>query len=163
LRRADCGAAITRQDGRLSGPGEWRQRVGKRVSERSIASGGRLSGRRLCRRRLGGVVVGITRVAHARRSTALVSTTSTAAPLACERCISGHGPRRPAETLAELARAGAEVSDPDFYGEGALIEDFEREIAQLLGKEAAVFLPSGTMAQQIALRIWSERTHCATV
>src|SRR6185436_5025530 len=27
----------------------------------------------------------------------------------------------------------------------------------LLGKEAAVFMPSGTMAQQIALRIWADR------
>src|SRR5262249_22896 len=43
------------------------------------------------------------------------------------------------------------------YGSGRLIEDFEHEIAGLLGKEAAVFMPSGTMAQQIALRIWSER------
>ncbi len=30
-------------------------------------------------------------------------------------------------------------------------------MADLLGKEAAVFMPSGTMAQQIALRIWSDR------
>jgi threonine aldolase len=83
--------------------------------------------------------------------------------LACERFISGHGPRRPAVTLAELARVGAEAPEPDFYGEGALIEDFEREIAHLLGKEAAVFLPSGTMAQQIALRIWSDRRGTRTV
>ena len=45
----------------------------------------------------------------------------------------------------------------DNYGSGALIEDFEREVAGLLGKEAAVFMPSGTMAQQIAMRIWSEQ------
>jgi threonine aldolase len=43
------------------------------------------------------------------------------------------------------------------YGQGALIEDFEREVARLLGKEAAVFMPSGTMAQQIALRIHARR------
>src|SRR6185437_1694219 len=34
---------------------------------------------------------------------------------------------------------------------------------ELLGKEAAVFMPSGTMAQQIALRVWSERKQCRTV
>ncbi|MBK8256927.1 MAG: low specificity L-threonine aldolase [Polyangiaceae bacterium] len=45
----------------------------------------------------------------------------------------------------------------DLYGEGELIEGFEREVAALLGKEAAVFMPSGTMAQQIAMRIWSEQ------
>jgi threonine aldolase len=83
--------------------------------------------------------------------------------LACERFLSGHGPHRPAETLAALAREAAETPEPDHYGEGAVIEDFEREIAALLGKEAAVFLPSGTMAQQIAMRIWSERKNCSTV
>jgi threonine aldolase len=51
----------------------------------------------------------------------------------------------------------------DNYGQGALIEQFEREVAGLLGKAAAAFLPSGTMAQQIALRIWSERSGRATV
>ncbi|KAF4324589.1 hypothetical protein G195_002060 [Phytophthora kernoviae 00238/432] len=30
-------------------------------------------------------------------------------------------------------------------------------MADVLGKEAAVFFPSGTMAQQIALRIWCDR------
>lgn len=44
----------------------------------------------------------------------------------------------------------------DTYGTGSIINDFENEIAHLLGKEAAVFFPSGTMAQQIALRIWSD-------
>jgi threonine aldolase len=31
------------------------------------------------------------------------------------------------------------------------------EASELLGKEAAVLMPTGTMAQQIALRIWSGR------
>ena len=31
------------------------------------------------------------------------------------------------------------------------------QIAEMFGKEAAVFMPSGTMAQQIALRIWCEK------
>jgi threonine aldolase len=44
----------------------------------------------------------------------------------------------------------------DVYGTGSIINDFEKEISELLGKEAAVFFPSGTMAQQIALRIWSD-------
>jgi threonine aldolase len=83
--------------------------------------------------------------------------------LACERFLSGYGQQRPAETLAALAREAEDTPEPDHYGEGAVIEDFEREIATLLGKEAAVFMPSGIMAQQIALRIWSERKHCSTV
>lgn len=44
----------------------------------------------------------------------------------------------------------------DVYGEGEYMQAFEKEIADLLGHEAAVFMPSGTMAQQIALRIWAE-------
>ena len=46
--------------------------------------------------------------------------------------------------------------DADVYGTGGIINDFEGEVAHLLGKESAVFFPSGTMAQQIALRIWSD-------
>jgi threonine aldolase len=42
------------------------------------------------------------------------------------------------------------------YGKGAVIEEFQAKMARLLGKEAAVFFPSGTMAQQIALRIWCD-------
>jgi threonine aldolase len=42
------------------------------------------------------------------------------------------------------------------YGKGQIIEDFQAKMAALLGKETAVFFPSGTMAQQIALRIWCD-------
>ncbi len=45
----------------------------------------------------------------------------------------------------------------DVYGAGDAIEALEIGVAKLLGKEAAVFMPSGTMAQQIALRIHAER------
>jgi len=45
----------------------------------------------------------------------------------------------------------------DVYGDGTLITDFEQKIAALLGKESAVFMPSGMMAQLSALRIWTER------
>jgi threonine aldolase len=44
----------------------------------------------------------------------------------------------------------------DMYGKGQIIEDFQAKMAALLGKETAVFFPSGTMAQQIALRIWCD-------
>ncbi len=81
----------------------------------------------------------------------------------CERFLGGHGPQRPQATLAALAEAVDPDEQADRYGEGELIEGFEQEVASLLGKEAAVFLPSGTMAQQIALRIWSERKQCRAV
>jgi threonine aldolase len=81
----------------------------------------------------------------------------------CERFLGGHGPARPHAILAALAATTDPDEQADRYGEGELIEQFEREIADLLGKEAAVFMPSGTMAQQIALRIWSERKQCGAV
>ena len=81
----------------------------------------------------------------------------------CERFLNGHGPQRPRAMLLALAEATGADEYADAYGEGELIEGFEREIAGLLGKEAAVFMPSGTMAQQIALRIWSERRGCRKV
>ncbi len=81
----------------------------------------------------------------------------------CERSLGGHGQQRPREVLAQLVEATDAEEYLDHYGAGKLIEDFEHEVAGMLGKEAAVFMPSGTMAQQIALRIWSERKGIQTV
>ena len=49
------------------------------------------------------------------------------------------------------AIAGAEVGD-DVYGEDPTVRRLEETVAELLGTEAALFVPSGTMANQIALR-----------
>jgi threonine aldolase len=49
--------------------------------------------------------------------------------------------------------------DFDFYGSGQVIEDFEDKIANTLGTQSAVFMPSGTMAQQIALKVCSKPDH----
>ncbi len=65
--------------------------------------------------------------------------------------------------LDELAAATPPGMASDVYGTGDALAAFEARIAAELGKEAAVFMPSGTMAQQIALRIWSERTGRRTV
>ena len=80
-----------------------------------------------------------------------------AAILDCERFLSGHGRLSARAQLTELAAEAGEGERPDRYGGGALIADFEARVARLLGKPAAVFMPSGTMAQQIALRVWCER------
>jgi threonine aldolase len=76
----------------------------------------------------------------------------------CTRFLSGHGRPRPQQMLADLAAFVDPDLDGDTYGQGAIINDFEQEIARILGKEAAVFMPSGTMCQQIALRLWAEHT-----
>jgi threonine aldolase len=75
----------------------------------------------------------------------------------CTRWLSGHGERSPQTLLQEVAGA---VSDPelDRYGRGGEVEALELDVAELLGKPAAVFMPSGVMAQQAALRSWAERS-----
>jgi threonine aldolase len=49
------------------------------------------------------------------------------------------------------AMAEAEVGD-DVYGEDPTVRRLEERVAELLGAEAALLVPSGTMANQIALR-----------
>src|SRR5438477_5241637 len=71
--------------------------------------------------------------------------------------------RAPATMLRALLDRAPENRDADRYGSGELAERLERRVAQLLGKEAAVWMPSGTMAQQIALRIYAERRHCNAI
>jgi len=48
------------------------------------------------------------------------------------------------------AMADAEVGD-DVYGEDPTVNSLEREAAGVVGKEAAVFTPTGSMANQLAL------------
>ncbi|HEY3788402.1 MAG TPA: low-specificity L-threonine aldolase [Urbifossiella sp.] len=48
----------------------------------------------------------------------------------------------------------AAVGD-DVFGEDPTVNELERRVAETLGKEAALFVPSGTMSNQIAVRI-----HC---
>lgn len=50
------------------------------------------------------------------------------------------------------AMADAEVGD-DVYGEDPTVNALEEAFAQRVGKEAALYVPSGTMANQIALRL----------
>jgi threonine aldolase len=82
----------------------------------------------------------------------------------CNNILPGYRPRRPLkDVFAELAALMDGDEFPDAYGSGAGLFQFEREVAELFGKEAAGFMPSGTMAQQIALRIWCEERRNFTV
>ena len=49
------------------------------------------------------------------------------------------------------AMAAAEVGD-DQYGEDPSTNRLQARVAEMLGKEAGLWLPSGTMANQVALR-----------
>src|SRR5271156_7186220 len=53
------------------------------------------------------------------------------------------------------AMAAADVGD-DVFGEDPTVRELEAETAALLGKEAALFTVSGTMANQLAIRACTE-------
>jgi threonine aldolase len=80
----------------------------------------------------------------------------TAARNACRASVWGHGWPTPADLLGRLAAADA-GEELDRYGKGGAVTALEEEVAELLGKPAAVFMPSGIMAQQCVLRAWAER------
>lgn len=70
------------------------------------------------------------------------------------------------ERLAHLMDAAPGVYDldepADIYGD-RIVAALEERVAALLGTEAAAFFPTGTMAQQVALRCWAARTGNPTV
>ena len=62
---------------------------------------------------------------------------------------------RPSEAMRDAAR-DAPVGD-DVYGDDPTINDLERHAADVVGCEAALFVPSGTMGNQIAARVHADR------
>jgi threonine aldolase len=83
---------------------------------------------------------------------------------ACTVVVPGHPRRAPGEALIEIGQwCELHQYEADMYGAGKLINEFESKVAGLLGKDAAVFMPSGTMAQQIAARIWADREGNSTI
>lgn len=62
---------------------------------------------------------------------------------------------RPTPAMRQ-AMAAAEVGD-DVYGEDPTVRALEERVAALVGKEAGLFVPSGTMANQIAILLSTER------
>ena len=53
------------------------------------------------------------------------------------------------------AMAAAEVGD-DVYGEDPTVNLLERRAAEIFGREAALFVPTGTMGNQIAIRLHTQ-------
>jgi threonine aldolase len=80
-----------------------------------------------------------------------------------ERKLAGGAaaPETIGQRLERLAKDVAHLYDlddwTDMYGNGVVAE-VERRVADLLGTQAAAFFPTGTMAQQVALRCWAGRT-----
>jgi threonine aldolase len=77
----------------------------------------------------------------------------------CTRFLYGHGPQGAAQLLGTIPAD----TDLDRYGQGGAVASLEAEVGGLLGKPAAVFLPSGTMAQQSVLRVHADRRGSRTV
>jgi threonine aldolase len=77
----------------------------------------------------------------------------------CSNVLPGHGafavPMK--AQLESLAISVDKSALADLYGEGEYLASFESEVAAMFGFEHGVFMPSGTMAQQIAMRIWCDR------
>src|SRR5258707_3246670 len=67
----------------------------------------------------------------------------------------GLSPAAYALLLAEIAETRGIA--PDDYSLGGVVAELEARMAALLGKEAAVFLPTGTLANHLAVRLLAER------
>ncbi len=53
------------------------------------------------------------------------------------------------------AMAEARVGD-DVLGDDPTVQELERQAAERLGKEAALFVPSGTMGNAVAVKVWTQ-------
>jgi threonine aldolase len=71
----------------------------------------------------------------------------------CTRFLAGDGPRT-ADKLLALISPGTAI---DYYGLGGAVTELETEVAALLGKQSALFFPTGTMAQQTTIRVHADR------
>lgn len=78
----------------------------------------------------------------------------------CALGLLRHPPQTMAEELNDLALFAQDFAARDVYGTGDLVTGVEREIAALLGKPAALYFPTGTLAQPVALKIWADEKSC---
>ncbi|MFC7044147.1 low-specificity L-threonine aldolase [Halobacteriaceae archaeon GCM10025711] len=62
---------------------------------------------------------------------------------------------RPSDEMRRAA-AEADVGD-DVYGEDPTVNELEARAAELVGKEAALYVPTGTMGNQVAIRTHTDR------
>jgi len=70
----------------------------------------------------------------------------------CDRFLAGDG-RRTTESLLEQI---SPKSGLDVYGNGGVVTELEEFIASMLGKEKALFMPTGVMTQQATLRVLTD-------
>jgi threonine aldolase len=75
--------------------------------------------------------------------------------------LSGDGPAMSPREYAHLLSGIVADQDveADYYSNGGVVEALEARMATLLGKERAVFLPTGTLANHLAVRLHGARGH----
>lgn len=76
----------------------------------------------------------------------------------CSTFLTGDGDVSTAQLIESIGDPA-----PDVYGDGGVVSELESTVAQLLGLPAAVFLPSGTMAQAATLRVHADNRGRRTV
>lgn len=75
----------------------------------------------------------------------------------CKLVVPGFSTLSPAAEMSALAEwCETHQAENDVYGAGGLLAIFEQQIASILGKPAAVFMPSGVLAQLVAVRLYTE-------
>lgn len=72
------------------------------------------------------------------------------------RKLAGHPEQSISEFYKELATYSEGIKK-DKYGNGEFLNSFEKELAKKVEMESAIFLPSGVMAQLIAIKIWGDK------
>ena len=79
-----------------------------------------------------------------------------AAPVVTDKTVALNGDSPPMtyeQHMAELVRLMQNGKYADVYLKGGAVTEFEQHMAKLLGKEDAAFFPTGTMANNIAVRL----------
>ncbi|MEC9319585.1 MAG: hypothetical protein VYD08_06845 [Pseudomonadota bacterium] len=57
--------------------------------------------------------------------------------------------------LVQLSEYAQESDIRDSYGQGGIVSEFEKQICELFDKPSALFLPTGTLAQCVAIKCYS--------
>ena len=66
---------------------------------------------------------------------------------------------QPSKAMKE-AMVNAELGD-DVWGDDPTVQHLEAKLAKMLGKEAGLFFPSGTMSNLCAMMCWTSRGEAA--
>ncbi len=74
----------------------------------------------------------------------------------CTQFLSRHQPKSVQEWLALMATSKYSKYQLDAYGQGLLVQELEQRMADLLGKQRALFCHKGMVVQLSVLKHWSE-------